>query len=163
MIHTQNEKTVVMQVPNTVSAATQAVSSDALDTIGWHSAKINIFGSKISASNLSNAFTEIFLQHATAATGTFSTFTNAAVNATTNTTAAASEFTVASQAATTLAFNVELNLNGILGTKGLQRFIRVSYKMPAGNLTNAVVATLYRGDESPSSDAEAGAWTRVKV
>lgn len=163
MIQSQNEKFVVALAPFTVSAATQSASTDAIDTLGWHNAQITFIGVKISASNLSNAFTVLKLQHATASNGTFSDFTNASWAATTNTTAAASEFLVASTSVTTLPFAVQWNIGGVLGTNGLSRWLRVAYTMPAANLTNACTAILSRGDQAPSSDAERSVWQSVRT
>lgn len=156
MIHAQNEKGVVALAPS--SAATNATaSSDAIDTIGWKNLKINFLGAKVSAANASSLITSVKIQHSTASASGWTDLSGFA--GTTNTTAASSEFLLPTSTATTSAYNLEWNLSGVMGTIG--RYVRVLFQPATGNNTVAVFASLSRGDQDPSSAAEAGAWARV--
>lgn len=157
MIQSQNEKFVIAKVPASV-ATNATASSDAIDTLGWHNARVVIFGQKVSASVASNFVGAIKLQHGNSTdASSFSDYTAAAFSGTTNSTAATSQFVIATNSTTTTAWSIAWNLSGILGTNGLQRYLRVLYDSPlTGNNTNAVVAILSRGDQDPSSAAEAG-------
>jgi hypothetical protein len=158
MLQNQNEKGVVALLPS--SAATNAdSSSDAIDTLGWHSYKINFIGAKVSATNASSLITSIKLQHSTSASSGWVDI--AGSTGTTNTTAASTEFLLPTSTATTSPYNLEWNLNGV--AQSINRYVRVLYRPATGNNTNAVMAYLARGDQGPSSAAEAGAWARVSL
>lgn len=158
MIQSQNERGVVALAPS--SAVTNAdSSSDVIDTLGWKSLKINFAGAKVSATNSSTLITSIKIQHSTSSSSGWTDLSGAA--GTTNTTAASSEFVLPTSTATTSAYSLEWNLAGVIGTIG--RYVRVLYRPATGNNTNAVFASLSRGDQDPNSAAEAGAWSRVNL
>lgn len=158
MLQNQNEKGVVALIPS--SAATNATaSSDAIDTLGYHSYKINFIGAKVSATNASTLITSIKLQHSTASASGWADISGS--TGTTNTTAASTEFLLPTSTATTSPYNLEWNLNGV--AQSLNRYIRVLYQPATNNNTNAVVAYLARGDQGPNSASEAGAWARVNL
>lgn len=158
MIQAQNEKGVVALAPG--SAATNATaSSDAIDTLGWKHLKVNFVGLKVSATNASTLITSIKLQASTASASGWVDVSG--TPGTTNTTAASTEFLLPTSTATTSAYNLEWNLSGVMGTIG--RYVRVLYQPATGNNTNAIFASLTRGDQDPSSASEAGAWARVIV
>ena len=158
MLQNQNEKGVVALIPS--SAATNATaSSDAIDTLGWHSYKINFIGAKVSATNASSLINAIKLQHSTASASGWVDITGSA--GTTNTTAASTEFLLPTSTATTSPYNLEWNINGV--SQSINRYVRVLYQPVTNNNTNAVMAYLARGDQGPSSAAEAGAWARVSL
>lgn len=158
MLQNQNERGIVALVPS--SAATNATaSSDAIDTLGWHSYKINFIGQKVSATNASTLITSIKLQHSTSSTTGWADVVGS--SGTTNTTAASTEFLLPTSTATTSAYNLEWNINGV--AQAINRWVRVQYQPATNNNTNAVLAFVARGDQDPNSASEAGAWARVNL
>ena len=158
MIQGMNERGIVALAPS--SAATNATaSSDAIDTLGWHSYKIVFAGAKVSATNASTLITSIKLQHSTASNAGWVDIVGSA--GTTNTTAASTEFLLPTSTATTSAYSLEWNINGIAPT--INRWLRVQYQPATNNNTNAIFAFVSRGDQDPNTAAEAGAWARVNL
>ncbi len=149
MIHGQATKVVGMG--DVAAVSTAATSATTVDCIGFDYAVVDVLTEAATATNSSNKWLALKLQHATTTDATNATDISGAVG-TTNSTAAATEFVLqvendASNAAV-VRFCVDL--------RDKERFLRVEKMAGASHVVTVNVCTLSRGEITPTNAATMG-------